>query len=85
MSFCSSEHAKCCGVYAAARIDYHDERIELQTRVCWVRKLRFRYYGDGPADLLFARVFPAERTERGRRSLAYVADREARGAGSDGT
>ncbi len=40
-----------------------------------VRKLWFRYYGDGLADRLLARWFPAERTANGRRSLAYVARR----------
>lgn len=43
------------------------------------RKLWFRYYGDGLGDRLFARVFPPERTANGRRSLAYVAQRRARG------
>jgi len=46
------------------------------------RKWWFRYYGDGPADRLFARAFPPQRTANGRRSLAYVARREAAGAGS---
>ncbi len=46
-----------------------------------LRKLLFRYYGDGAVDVLLARWFPAERTVRGRRSLAYVAAREARAAG----
>jgi uncharacterized membrane protein len=40
-----------------------------------VRKLWFRYYQGGLADRLFARVFPAERTANGRRSLAYQARR----------
>jgi uncharacterized membrane protein len=40
-----------------------------------LRKLRFRYYGDGAIDRFMARLFPAERTARGRRSLAYVAAR----------
>lgn len=39
------------------------------------RKLWFRYYTQGAADVVFARLFPAERTERGRRSLAYDARR----------
>ena len=42
------------------------------------RKLWFRYYGDGPADRLLARFFPAEQTANGRRSLAYVKLRSAR-------
>jgi uncharacterized membrane protein len=49
---------------------------EFVFRKCW-----FRYYGDGPADRLFARCFPPERTANGRRSLAYVARREAVAAG----
>lgn len=39
------------------------------------RKLWFRYYTGGPADQILARLFPADRTERGRRSLAYDARR----------
>jgi uncharacterized membrane protein len=41
------------------------------------RKWWFRYYGDGAADRLFQRWFPPERTANGRRSLAYVARRQA--------
>lgn len=44
------------------------------------RKWWFRYYGDGPADRFMARLFPPERTANGRRSLAYVARREAEAA-----
>jgi uncharacterized membrane protein len=40
------------------------------------RKWWFRYYGSGAADRLFARLFPAERTANGRRSLAYVKRRQ---------
>jgi uncharacterized membrane protein len=40
------------------------------------RKLWFRYYGDGPGDWVFERLFPAEQTANGRRSLAYVEARE---------
>ena len=40
-----------------------------------VRKLWFRYYQDGPLDRQLARLFPAERTRNGRRSLAYQAAR----------
>jgi hypothetical protein len=36
-----------------------------------VRKLWFRGYGRGPVDQVLARLFPAERTANGRRSLAY--------------
>ena len=35
------------------------------------RKWWFRYYGVGPLDRVFARVFPPEHTPNGRRSLAY--------------
>jgi uncharacterized membrane protein len=41
------------------------------------RKGWFRHYGDGSLDRLLARVLPAENTANGRRSLAYVAQREA--------
>lgn len=41
------------------------------------RKLWFRFYGDGPADVILARLFPADRTTRGRRSLAYDGRRRA--------
>lgn len=49
-----------------------------------LRKLWFRYYGDGLIDRLFARIFPPERTANGRRSLAYAAQRSptSSGAGS---
>ncbi len=55
-----------------------------------VRKWWFRYYDDGLADRVFARWFPPEKTANGRRSLAYVARREAAGrtsatSGSAGT
>jgi uncharacterized membrane protein len=43
-----------------------------------VRKSWFRYYADGLFDRLWAAWLPAENTERGRRSLAYI--REARAA-----
>jgi uncharacterized membrane protein len=36
------------------------------------RKAWFRYFGKGPFDRLLARVFPPEKTERGRRSQAYL-------------
>lgn len=42
-----------------------------------VRKWWFRYYDDGWIDRLFAQLFPPENTANGRRSLAYVARREA--------
>lgn len=41
------------------------------------RKLWFRYYTGGAADTLLSRLFPAEVTERGRRSLAYDRMRRA--------
>jgi uncharacterized membrane protein len=40
-----------------------------------LRKLWFRFYGDGLADRILSRIFPPERTANGRRSLAYVRDR----------
>lgn len=45
-----------------------------------VRKLLFRFYRDGLLDQIFARLFPAERTANGRRSLAYVRRRNERAA-----
>jgi uncharacterized membrane protein len=39
------------------------------------RKLWFRYYEGGVFDRVFARLFPAEDTANGRRSLAYQAAR----------
>ena len=42
----------------------------------FVRKAWFRYYAGGALDRLWAALLPAENTERGRRSLAYI--REAR-------
>jgi uncharacterized membrane protein len=50
-----------------------------------VRKLWFRYYVDGLADRVFARLFPAERSANGRRSLEYVRRRRERVASSAGT
>ena len=47
------------------------------------RKLWFRYYGEGLVDQVFARWFPANRTQNGRRSLAYVEARLTRA--TDGT
>jgi len=44
-----------------------------------VRKTWFRYYYfGGPFDRLWSRLFPAERTERGRRSLRYIEQVRAR-------
>jgi uncharacterized membrane protein len=43
-----------------------------------VRKLWFRYYGDGLVDRALAWLFPPERSSNGRRSLAYVEQRQAR-------
>jgi uncharacterized membrane protein len=36
------------------------------------RKAWFRYFGKGPFDQFLAKVFPPEKTERGRRSQAYL-------------
>jgi uncharacterized membrane protein len=41
-----------------------------------LRKVWFRNYTDGAVDRGFAALFPAERTENGRRSLAYVVARD---------
>ncbi|MEE2678578.1 MAG: hypothetical protein VX546_08385 [Myxococcota bacterium] len=50
------------------------------------RKLWFRHYGDGVADRIFAKWFPASRTKNGRRSLAYVEARLSRAtAGTEET
>jgi uncharacterized membrane protein len=49
-----------------------------------LRKLWFRYYDDGLADRVFARLFPPERTANGRRSLDAVRRRRERMAGSAG-
>jgi len=45
-----------------------------------VRKLLFRYYREGFADRVFARLFPAKNTANGRRSLEYVRRRNERAA-----
>jgi len=45
-----------------------------------LRKLWFRFYREGLADRILARVFPPERTANGRRSLAYVQRRRERAA-----
>ncbi len=42
-----------------------------------LRKIWFRHYGNGLADPIFRWIFPAQRTALGRRSLTYVAEREA--------
>lgn len=41
------------------------------------RKLHFRHYGSGPVDRALSALFPAERTERGRRSQAHLRARAA--------
>ena len=43
-----------------------------------IRKLWFRHYLEGIADRIFAKLFPAEHTANGRRSLAYQ-ERRRRG------
>jgi uncharacterized membrane protein len=48
-----------------------------------VRKLVFRHYGKGPIDRLFATIFPAENTERGRRSVAYIDEMRRLGLKTD--
>ena len=47
------------------------------------RKLWFRHYTSRPLDRWFARHFPAERTARGRRSLAYLEQMKALGYHQD--
>ena len=49
-----------------------------------VRKFWFRYYGDRPIDRVLARWFPAEASERGRESAAYIAKMHALGYGPGG-
>jgi uncharacterized membrane protein len=45
----------------------------------FVRKTWFRYYfRNGPFERFWARLFPAEATERGRRSMEYIAAYHAR-------
>ena len=43
-----------------------------------VRKAWFRYYAGGPLDRIWAALLPAENSERGRRSLAYIREARAR-------
>jgi uncharacterized membrane protein len=43
----------------------------------FVRKSWFRYYAGGGLDHLWAALLPAENTERGRRSLAYIREKRA--------
>jgi uncharacterized membrane protein len=40
-----------------------------------VRKSWFRYYAGGPVDRVLATLLPAEKTEQGRRSMAYIRDK----------
>jgi len=43
------------------------------TVVEWaIRKSHFRYYTEGPVDRVLRRLLPPEKTEAGRRSLAYI-------------
>ncbi len=51
-----------------------------------IRKTWFRYYPyGGPVDRLFSAFFPAEATEMGRRSQAYILSRrDSGGAGGEG-
>jgi len=50
----------------------------------FVRKTHFRYYWyGGPFDRLWSRWFPAQDTEMGRRSAAYIAQMRARLAGDE--
>lgn len=43
-----------------------------------VRKVWFRYYAGGALDRIWAALLPAENTERGRRSMAYIREARAR-------
>jgi len=43
-------------------------------------KVHFRYYEDGWTDKIWRRLFPPERSERGRRSLAWQVSRRSGGA-----
>lgn len=49
--------------------------VEYLFRMVW-----FRHYKNRPVDRLFARLFPAHRTERGRRSQEYLAEMRAEDA-----
>ncbi len=48
-----------------------------------VRKIYFRHYEGGPVDAVFAAVFPAEKTEMGRRSAAFIAKQRVLDTGTD--
>jgi uncharacterized membrane protein len=50
----------------------------LQTVEFFVRKLWFRNYTSRPLDRLLSRLFPAENTAQGRRSLAYIQEMRRR-------
>jgi len=43
-----------------------------------VRKIWFRHYGASPIDYIIRPLFPPEKTERGRRSMAYIRDMRQR-------
>lgn len=51
----------------------------LITGEVFYRKWHFRFYGDGLLDRVFAKLFPAEATAYGRRSLDYDRARRMRG------
>lgn len=48
-----------------------------------VRKLVFRHYTQAPIDRLLSAIFPAENTERGRRSIAYLDEMRRLGLKTD--
>ncbi len=50
----------------------------LMAREFVLRKVWFRYYTGTLVDRVLASLFPAEASDRGRRSLSYVAERERR-------
>jgi uncharacterized membrane protein len=61
------------GWWRAATVPVYFGVIALLSVVEFVfRKIWFRHYTSRRIDQLFARAFPPERTERGRRSLAYI-------------
>ena len=68
---------------AATSRDVWIAMIALSALEFFVRKTWFRYYfHGGPFDRLWSRLFPAERTSRGRRSQRYIEAYRARTQGS---
>jgi len=68
---------------AATSRDVWIAMLALSALEFFVRKTWFRYYfHGGPFDRLWSRLFPAERTARGRRSQRYIEAYRARTQGS---